>query len=156
MSKFYADSMLGKLSRFLRFLGYDTLYRTEESIDEMFKAAREEERLILTRSEKLIQMCSKRNLQNLFISSIEVTEQLIEIKNSVGLNIVYPPVGIRCSVCNGDLRTRNKDEIIDKIPEGTAKNHEDFWECSKCHQIYWMGSHWQDIKKTISEINSSE
>lgn len=148
--------MLGKLSRFLRFLGYDTLYRTQESINEMLETAREEDRIILTRSDEIIQMCKKRNLHNLFITNIEVSEQLKEIKASFSLNIVYPPSKMRCSVCNDDLKVRNKEEIIDKIPEGTEKNYNDFWECRGCFKIYWMGSHWQDIKKTISEINSSE
>ncbi len=48
MNKFYADSMLGKLSRFLRFFGYDTLYRTSESIGEMLATSSKEKRIVLS------------------------------------------------------------------------------------------------------------
>ncbi|MCK5305202.1 MAG: hypothetical protein KAJ72_08120, partial [Candidatus Heimdallarchaeota archaeon] len=50
MNKFYADSMLGKLARFLRFLGYDTLYRSEESVEKMLETSFEDNRIVLSKS----------------------------------------------------------------------------------------------------------
>ena len=55
MCKFYADSMLGKLSRYLRFLGFDTLYRTDESIDEMLQISVDDNRNVLSRSQEVFQ-----------------------------------------------------------------------------------------------------
>ena len=156
MCKFYADSMLGKLSRFLRFLGYDTTYRSQESVYEMLETADKENRIILTRSQEIIQMCQKRNLDKLFISGTEITQQLKETKENFSLKIIYPPLKVRCSVCNGELIKRSKEEIIDQLHERTAKHYDEFWECLECSKIYWMGSHWQDIKKTICELEGSE
>ncbi len=153
MSNFYADSMLGKLSRYLRLLGFDTLYRNTESVNEMLQVSENDNRIVLSRSQDVFQSCSKRKIQTFLISNIEVSEQLKEIKDNFNTNFAYPPLKMRCSVCNGDLKEKSKLDILNRIPEGTAKNYDDFWECSKCFQIYWLGSHWEDIKKTISELS---
>ena len=52
--KFLADRMLGKLVKELRMLGYDTVYYRGEGTYPLIKLAREEGRVILTRSTKLI------------------------------------------------------------------------------------------------------
>jgi uncharacterized protein with PIN domain len=148
--------MLGKLSRFLRFLGYDTLYRRQESVKEMLDVSSEENRIVLTKSEEIIRMCTKRNIDKFLISDDGIIEQLSELKDNLTLELDYPPLRLRCSVCNGELKKRAKEEILAKIPEGTAKNYDDFWQCMNCSKIYWMGSHWQDIKKTLSKIDGSK
>src|SRR4030067_2815810 len=51
--KFLADRMLGKLAKELRMLGYDTVYYRGENAYSLIKLAREEGRVILTRSTKL-------------------------------------------------------------------------------------------------------
>jgi uncharacterized protein with PIN domain len=58
---------------------------------------------------------------------------------------------MRCSLCNGNLTEVSKSSIIDRIPEGTSKRYEEFWECDSCTQIFWLGSHWEDIKRIINE-----
>ncbi len=152
MCKFYADSMLGKLSRYLRFLGFDTLYRTNESVDEMLQVSVDDNRNVLSRSQEVFQLCIKREIKTLFLSNIEVSGQLREIKDYFDVDFTCHPLKMRCSLCNGDLKEKSKLDVLNRIPEGTAKNYDDFWECSKCLQIYWLGSHWEDIKKTISEL----
>ena len=152
MYKFYADSMLGKLSRYLRFLGFDTLYRTDESIDEMLQISVDDNRNVLSRSQKVFQLCKKREIKTLFLTNISVSGQLREIRDNLNVDFTCHPLKMRCSVCNGDLKKKSKLDILNRIPEGTAKEYDDFWECSKCFKIYWVGSHWEDIKKTISEL----
>ena len=144
--------MLGKLSRYLRFLGFDTLYRTDESIDEMLQISVDDNRNVLSRSQKVFQLCKKREIKTLFLTNISVSGQLREIRDNLNVDFTCHPLKMRCSVCNGDLKKKSKLDILNRIPEGTAKEYDDFWECSKCFKIYWVGSHWEDIKKTISEL----
>ena len=149
MFRFYADSMLGKLSRFLRFLGYDTLYRTSESVEEMLRESKQNARVVLSRSRQVISLCTKLQIPFIYLTSTDISKQLQVIKESLSLEIFFPPKTMRCSLCNGDLVSREKKEILGRIPAGTTTYYDEFWECSKCSQIFWMGSHWDDIKRII-------
>ena len=51
--------MLGKLTRFLRFFGYDTLYRLNETEKEMLIHSLSEDRIILSRSRSLLEKSKK-------------------------------------------------------------------------------------------------
>jgi uncharacterized protein with PIN domain len=154
MSKFYADSMLGKLSRFLRFLGYDTLYRIEEDIDKMLKNARDNNRIILSQARKVIQLSKKNEIPSIILPTSSIVDQLRVLKQEIDLDLDIPPKKMRCSMCNGELQDRNKNEIKDKIPKGTFEYYDTFWECRECAKIFWLGSHWEDIKRTITEVES--
>ena len=154
MSKFYADSMLGKLSRFLRFLGYDTLYRIEEDIETMLINAKENNRIILSQARKVIQLSNKKEITSIMMPTTNIVDQLRVLKQEIDLDLGIPPKRMRCSMCNGELQDRNKNEIEDKIPKGTFEYYDTFWECKECGKIFWLGSHWEDIKRTIIEVES--
>ncbi len=156
MNKFYADSMLGKLSRFLRFLGYDTIYRSEEKVEEMLELSLKENRTVLSQSKQIIAQCSKRNIKSLNMPTKSITDQLRKLNSHLDLSLDVPPSKMRCSICNGGLKGREKTEIIDQIPKGTAKFYNDFWQCTSCKKIFWMGSHWEDIKRIIEKSKISE
>lgn len=151
MNKFYADSMLGKLARFLRFLGYDTLYRREESIEKMLEISYQNNRIVLSKSSDIVNRCDKLNVKSLLINTNDIDYQLKVLREMFHLEMSIPPLKTRCSVCNNELIEKNKQEIINLIPDSTAKYHDRFWQCSNCGKIYWLGSHWKDIEKIITE-----
>ncbi|MHA1347260.1 MAG: Mut7-C RNAse domain-containing protein [Candidatus Heimdallarchaeaceae archaeon] len=151
MYKFYADSMLGKLARFLRFLGYDTLYRSEESVVKMLETSSQNNRIVLSKSSDIVNRCNKLNVKSLLIDTNDIGYQLKVLQEIFHLEMSIPPLKTRCSVCNNELIEKNKQEIINLIPESTAKYHDHFWQCSNCGKIYWIGSHWKDIEKIITE-----
>jgi uncharacterized protein with PIN domain len=144
--------MFGKLARFLRMLGYDTLYRKAESVEEMLSESKQNNRLVVSGSGKIISICNKQQIESIYISSNDISEQLKEIKEGLQIIINFPPKEMRCSLCNGHLSSKNKSDIIDRIPEGTSKRYEEFWECDSCSQIFWLGSHWEDIKRIIQKL----
>jgi uncharacterized protein with PIN domain len=150
MNKFYADSMLGKLARFLRFLGYDTLYRSEESVEKMLETSIEDNRIVLSKSKDIVNKCNKLSIKSFFMSANEIEYQLRVLHNVLHLEMSTPPLNTRCSMCNNELIEKNKEEIINLIPKRTASHHDRFWQCSACGKIYWIGSHWKDIEKTIT------
>ncbi|MHA1224578.1 MAG: Mut7-C RNAse domain-containing protein [Candidatus Heimdallarchaeaceae archaeon] len=153
MNKFYADSMLGKLSRFLRFFGYDTLYRTSESIGEMLATSSKEKRIVLSQSKDVIRVCKKNNIKSLQVPTTTIQDQLKLLKKELALDFSIPPKTMLCSICNGKLDKKDKEELLDQIPKGTAKFYTDFWQCKNCGKVFWMGSHWEDIKRIITEIS---
>ena len=152
MYRFYADSMLGKLSRFLRFFGYSTLYRSDESVDDMIERAQESSLIVLSQSKQIIARCHKLKLEAYSLPTSSIEDQLSVLKSKLDIALSVPPEKMLCSLCNGDITKKNKEDILDKIPSGTAMHYDDFWQCEKCGKIFWLGSHWEDIKRIVERV----
>jgi len=146
--RFILDVHLGKLAKYMRIMGFDTLYRTDYSDDEILKIASEEKRIILT--------CDLGILRNgmakwgHYIRSRVPKMQLIEVMNTFSLQEKTNPFS-RCTKCNGTVELVPKEQIIDQLDFRTSRYYNDFFRCSSCKQIYWEGSHFQSIKKFINE-----
>jgi uncharacterized protein with PIN domain len=55
----------------------------------------------------------------------------------------------RCTVCNGPLRAAIRREVRGA---GDQSQQEGTWECLVCGKLYWTGSHWKRIEKTLKQI----
>ncbi|MCG3220667.1 MAG: hypothetical protein H7641_04740 [Candidatus Heimdallarchaeota archaeon] len=156
MLRFYADSMLGKLSRFLRFFGFSTLYRSEETVETMIKTAQKNDIIVLSQSKLVIDKCQKQNVRAYSMPTSGIEEQLKILKTELEIEFAVPPKEMLCSLCNGKISKKEKEEIVDKIPKGTALHYDDFWQCNECDKIYWLGSHWEDIKRIIERVEKGK
>jgi len=137
MLRFYADSMLGKLSRFLRFFGFSTLYRANETVEEMIEISQRNDLIVLSQSKDVIKKCKKFNVKALSLPTLSIVEQLFVLKNELEIEFTVPPKDMLCSICNGNIIRKEKEDIIEKIPKGTAKYYDDFWQCINCEKIFW-------------------
>lgn len=151
---FYADAMLGKLARFLRMLGYDTLYRMSEPVLEMLVVAAKEGRVVLSRAKNVCDLANAMGIQSILLTETDIVKQLRQLKEQLNLEFTCPPSPARCSVCNGTLERVSKEKLIQLLPQKTAQQYNEFWRCKKCSKIYWFGSHWKDICTKIDSINS--
>jgi len=148
--KFVVDHMLGKLAKYLRFMGYDTYYPTGRmSDDEIMEIARKEGRILLTRDKEL----AKRS-GGIYIKSENYEEQLKFVINRFHLNT--DSLLSRCSICNVPLVKVGKREIKDKVPEYVYEHQDEFYMCPKCGRIYWYGSHTERIERKIRELMGEE
>lgn len=150
--KFIADVMLGRLARWMRFLGFDTLYFSVISDSRLIRIAKEQDRFILTRDTRLIKVKGLKDY--LLIRSNNSFQQLHEVLDFFQLkqfNLLS-----RCVKCNGRLtRVSDKTEIQDSVPEFVFLNFEAFLKCNDCGKIYWEGSHPKKFMEKISEITKS-
>ncbi len=135
--RFIADAMLGRLARWLRLLGLDTLYFPDIRDPDLLKIALREGRYILTRDTHFLKM---KNLGNLsFVRSNEPLEQVREVIEKFSLKKSLPG---RCARCNGILReVETKDSVRDMVPEYVFQNCSNFLECRVCGNVYWEGTH---------------
>jgi len=148
--KFVVDHMLGKLAKYLRFMGYDTYYPTGRmSDDEIMEIARKEGRILLTRDKEL----AKRS-GGIYVESENYEEQLKFVINRFHLNT--DSLLSRCSICNVPLVKVDKREIKDKVPEYVYEHQDEFYMCPKCGRIYWYGSHTERIERKIRELMGEE
>lgn len=146
--RFIADAMLGRLARWLRLLGFDTLYYPDISDGDLVRLAVKEERLILTRDTHFLKI---KNLQNLLtIKSDYPVEQVIEVLKAFKIEAF----GIsRCTCCNGILCCVDEKEMIrDKVPEYIYFNCSNFMECISCGNVYWEGSHLKKFRAMLDNI----
>ncbi len=152
MLRFIADAMLGSLARWLRILGYDTVYFKRISDRELLEYAAKENRVILTRDYGLYRRAKKRNLEAVYFETSKIDRMLkiLAKKYSISLNI--DPNRTRCPICNGSLRKVSRKEVEGKVPEVVFREHSEFWICSKCGKIYWKGTHWISMEKILSEV----
>ena len=144
--RFVADHMLGSLARWLRMMGYDTVY--DKALDDpaIAKLAREESRFIVTRDRELAKEAGA-----LLIEADVLDLQLKAVTEKFGLK--FHDDMIRCSACNGDLTDIPKDQAKDSVPEGALAANEKFWKCTKCGKIYWKGSHWRGIMERFQRLS---
>ncbi len=140
-----ADAMLGKLARWLRALGYDTLY-LQVTDAEIAHRARVEGRILLTQDR---QLARRRGLRTVLITSQDLVVQVSEVLAAVGPPPVDSP---RCMVCNGALERISHDEAAKQVPAYVAATQEDFRRCVGCGRIYWQGTHWDGIRERIARV----
>jgi len=149
--RFIADGMLGKLSRWLRILGYDVKYSTELTDEELMEAATAEGRILLTRDQELFKRATSHNVVAVLIEGSSEPENLAKFASLFHLRLDIDVSVSRCPKCNEQVIPVSKEEVSEEIPEKTAKHYRDFWRCPKCKQVYWQGSHWKRIRATLSQ-----
>jgi uncharacterized protein with PIN domain len=147
--KFIADVMLGRLARWMRFLGFDTLYYSDISDSRLLRIAREQERFILTRDTRLIKVKGVKDY--LLINANDSFKQLFEVIDALKLKKFNP--FSRCVKCNGLLtRILNKQEIKDSVPEFVFLNFNVFLKCNDCGRIYWEGTHPKKFRERLHGV----
>ena len=148
--KFLVDRMLGTLTRYLRFMGYDTL--SANSLEPgnsredtaLLELARAEGRLLLTRDRELARRGGE---QAVYLPGGEVMDQ---IRTLSALGLITPGLAMdRCSLCNAALRPATEAEVCgaDYVP--AARETLEFFTCPACRRIYWMGSHGRNLKASL-------
>lgn len=148
--KFICDDNLGKLAKWLRTLGYDTLFSQDIEDTELVSTALKEDRVILSRDTELKRFkLSEKNL--LLLSSNQPLEQLREVLKKFHLISEEKRHFSRCIVCNTVLVPVPKRDAENKVPPFVFKTQEKFFFCSKCDKFYWAGTHVKNLKKKISE-----
>jgi len=149
--KFVTDGMLGKLTRWLRMLGHDVRYFNDADDDQLVKIASDEKRVLLTRDNQLFRRASIHGVEAFLVRGQTEAERLAELAERFHIRLAIDVDDSRCPKCNTEISSVAKEEIGDRIPESTSKFYDDFWVCPDCGQIYWQGSHWKKIQRTLSQ-----
>jgi len=149
--KVLCDQMLGSLATWLRFLGVDTYYATDEqSDDELLEVAQKEKRMLLTRDKELIIRAHSRNLPVIPIEDDDLDTQLELVVSKIQIDESL--ILTRCALCNTPLQQVEKDKVQHKVPEKVFENHTLFWRCPQCNKFYWKGTHFEKIQQKIKQL----
>ena len=154
--KFIVDSNVGKLTRWLRLMGYDTLFFNDGSDSDLVATALAEGRVILTRDNQIMErrLVSSGQLKAVFISSDKPEWQMRQVIEALDLDCRFKPFSL-CLECNEPLEERTKQEVKDRVPPYVFKTQEQYMECPACHRIYWRGTHWQRMMARLNKFTGS-
>lgn len=136
--RFAADRMLGRLARWLRFLGYDSVYSSSLS-DHEFLALANEGRILLSRNTRLTDKIAPEKF--VFIQENDPKIQLQEVVRLLDLKPDPERFFSRCTVCNGVLEPIEAEDVLGDVPDHVWTGHTKFSRCVTCLKIYWPGSH---------------
>jgi uncharacterized protein with PIN domain len=151
--KFIADNNVGKLARWLRLIGYDTLLFKQKNDGQMIKIALNEDRVILTKDSQFMRrrLVTGGRLKAIHIKQDDPKLQAQEVVQTLNLNYHFKPFSL-CLECNRVLIARDKEEVQDRVPDHVFKTQTQYTECPACHRIYWRGTHWQAMVNKLRNL----
>jgi len=140
--------MLGALARWLRAAGYDSSWKADVGDWELVRFAQREGRILLTSDTGILRIGIVRDgeVLALFIPhGLGKQEQLAFVLRRLNL----PLRERRCMACGGVLAEVPKEHVRDRVPPRTFAWLERFYECVRCGQLFWQGTHWQRIAREL-------
>jgi hypothetical protein len=145
--KFITDANLGKLAKWLRILGYDTVFYTGDADRNFLRKAESEGRVVLTRRKDM----ERRQFsgQLFMIHSDQVQEQLREVMDKLHLLPDLERLFSICLRCNEVLTKVKREEISGLVPDHVFVSHTEFHMCPRCKGIFWPGTHMDNARRYL-------
>jgi uncharacterized protein with PIN domain len=147
--RFLADGHLARLARYLRLLGFDTLCPMTADATRKIRAARDEKRIVLTRSRRLA--ADPRLTHALLVLAEDPGEQLAEIVDRLHLHEAVRPF-TRCLLCNEPVVEVEKSAVAERLEAETRAHFDAFRRCPRCDRVYWEGSHHRRLSRLIERV----
>jgi len=150
-ARFILTKELGRLSRWLRILGFDAEYDINDNPGRLIIEALKGGRIILTRRHKMPQ---SRGVRIVIVNEERLQGQIIEVVRLLGLRLDAEKMFSRCIICNVALDATEKEKIKDRVPQHVWLTQAQFVTCPVCRRIYWRGSHWDNAAEVLKDIYS--
>jgi uncharacterized protein len=147
--KFLLTRELGRLAKWLRILGFDTAYASQDRAGSIVIQALKENRLILTRN---LRLARSARVKTLLVESELLKEQIPRILKGLKLAVNSDKMFSRCILCNVELTAVEKETIKGQVPDYVYKTQESFIACPACKRVYWSGTHWGNVSATLKEL----
>ena len=144
--KFLGDVHLGRLCKYLRMLGFDTLYFNDFTTDELIELSFQGHRILLSKNQKIGKHPKVTHWY--WIRSSDAMEQIRDLYEKLDLAGSIDPL-TRCLECNNEIIPVRKEEVLDKLQPRTAKYYDEFFLCPNCNRVYWKGSHYEHMLEFI-------
>ena len=143
MSRLLCDSMLGRMARWLRLLGYDA------PVPKRIPAQAAPGETLLTR---------RRAWQGrpgvVFIAHDRLEDQLKQVLRDLELTPEPRRFFSRCLDCNVPVHPLAREDAAGRVPDYILDTAEGFTYCPKCGKVFWPGSHGKRAREKIMEIKA--
>jgi uncharacterized protein with PIN domain len=149
---FVLDVHLGKLARYLRTAGFDTIYSTVDMGDAAIaNIAESDERIVVTRDVGLLKRSRIR--YGYWLRQTESRAQFRELVSHYQLKPLFRPFS-RCPHCNDKVSIVDKEKVSDCLPARIVNDPalKDFVQCLGCGHVYWQGSHYTHMQHFFDSV----
>jgi len=155
-ARFIVDTNAGKLARWLKMLGYDTLFINDVDDNELIAIGLNDKRVLLTKDTQIMlqRVVTSGRLKAVLIEDDNPKDQLRQVARM--MKIDQERKFTRCLECNKLLVPRGKDEVRDIVPAYVFKTQSQYFHCPVCQRIYWRGTHWQRMNKEMEMLMGAE
>ncbi len=148
-SRFIADINIRDIVKAMRLLGFDVYFDPSFSHKEITVISKSENRIILTRSKKLLKL--KDVTHGILIYPGQITDQIKRIIDYLDIRDQIKPFS-RCLICNALLEGISKEKIENRIPPKTKESCDQYAYCRPCDKVYWRGTHFIRMKNLVDGI----
>lgn len=151
--RFMVDHNVGKLARWLRMMGYDTLFFSGSDDSHMIATALAEGRVLLTRDTQIIKrrLVTSGRLKVVLLATDRPEDQICQVIEAQKLDSRFRPFTI-CLECNQPLEERDKQQLKERVPPYVFKTQDQYMECPTCRRIYWRGTHWRAMSRKLDRF----
>jgi uncharacterized protein with PIN domain len=152
-ARFIADNNVGRLARWLRLMGYDTLLLKQKDDAQMIETALGENRVILTKDAQFMKrrLVTNGKIKTIHIKHDDPKLQVREVVKVVKLDYHFKPFSL-CLECNRALIARDKGQVQNLVPAHVFETQTQYTQCPACHRIYWPGTHWQAMVRKLHDL----
>lgn len=148
-ARIICDAGLGGLARWLRASGDETHWTQDITDQDLVDEARRLEALIITTDSPLLdrRVITHGEVHALWVPpSLTKFEQLELLRAELNLTSAES----RCMRCGGELIEVDKEAVKERIPPKTYLWVNEYFECTRCRQLFWHGTHWQKISRRLN------
>jgi len=155
--RFIVDVNVGKLAKWLRILGYDTLFINPIDDSVLVDIALREGRIVLTRDTHIAErrVVAAGQVRVIMVQGDRVLDQLRFLVRTLGLRGPFRLLS-RCIECNVPLETVPPSLVRDRVPPYVYQTQQRYMICPSCDKIYWAGTHWQRMRQVAGDVAGSE
>ncbi len=145
--RFVLDAHLGRLAAYLRFVGFDCVYRNDIADEDAARLSVEERRILLTRDQGLLKR--RAVTHGYYVREVTPARQLSEVVARFDLGRLARPF-TRCSRCNTSLVPAGEDKVARVVPDRSRRFFREFAACPSCGRVYWKGSHFARLERIVT------
>ncbi len=151
-TRFVVDVNVGRLAKWLRVMGYDTVFPKENGDNQLVRIALREDRVLVTRDAGIAQRRAARigQMTVALIEKDDLRSQLSQLVRDLGLNLSG---GFsRCVLCNEPLLAIAKGDVAERLPPYVLLTQTKCLECQVCRRVFWPGTHWTNMMSELSQV----
>ncbi len=149
--KFIVTEELGRLAKWLRIIGFDTLYYGKADKRDLVLRSLREDRVIVTRNSAMSRFTGVRLLR---LDTDFVEEQLERVLKGLNINVDRERLFSLCVVCNEKLEEADRESVKEQVAPYVFETQKAFMRCPACGRIYWKGTHWALVNRFLDKIKA--